>query len=207
MRCACCWALSNNAQRVVSTKVTRRQYELHYFIFAARYNITNKPCDIDKSVIFGCAKNIPVMLERNCPTLSQTSNMKLSYIGILHFHNTDDCITRILRHDVTFCMWHFGIGLWAEYSVGLNDVEWCGYTATWRRVLHSALVYERNIPSVWNDVEWCGYIATWRHVLHVVFWHWFIRGMFRRFQMMWNDAGDSPSVECRGCLVWRLAIL
>ena len=68
-------------------------------------------CDIDESLIFSCAKNIPIMLERKCPTLSQTSNMKLSYKGILHFHNTDDCITRILRHDVTFCMWHFGIGL------------------------------------------------------------------------------------------------
>ena len=64
----------------------QRQNELHYFIFAARYHITNKPCDIDKSVIFSCAKNIPVILEWNCPTLSQTSSMKLvikaSYIFI-----------------------------------------------------------------------------------------------------------------------------
>ena len=88
-------ASSDGEVRLLLSAQQQRQYELHYFIFAARYHITNKPCDIDKSVIFSCAKNIPVMLERNCPTLSQTSSMKLSCKGILHFHNTDS-IKRIL---------------------------------------------------------------------------------------------------------------
>ena len=101
-------------QRVVPTKVTQRD-ELFYLV------ILHTSLS-DKSIYYcSCAKNIAVMfIERNCPTLSQTSSIKLSYIkcGILHFRNIGDCIK-----------------------------EYCNMTSRFACDI-SAVVYKRNIPPV-----------------------------------------------------------
>ena len=97
----------------------------------------------DKSIYYcSCAKNIAVMfIERNCPTLSQTSSIKLSYIkcGILHFLNIGDCIK-----------------------------EYCNMTSRFACGI-LAVVYKRNIPPVWNDVKWYGVIVHQVSVVYAWF--------------------------------------